>query len=320
MLLAVGWAVFMLCAYPGVLDEVALAQIREVRLGSLSDVGAPLLGMFWCGAEHVIAGPFLLACVQGALVLGGVYGLLRQQLAPRPAAIAAGVILVFPPVLAATMVITRDAMMCGFLLVGAVALVDDGPRTRWLGVVACVLATAMRLEAIAATLPLVVLLVRARPAGIARYAIAAAVWIAISGAGVGLDAALTERNVAGSYVFAPGEAELGTEIPVLVHDLAQFPALKELGIGARPSKLQARVSAVMRGVAEHTPLYRPFMYLALALALLPFCRRDRLTTALLLSGIALGVLVLPGLPSAWPVLVAGVVAVIVTARRMRQPS
>lgn len=304
-----------MCAFPGALDEIAFAQLREGRTWEISDRAAPAMAALWGLAEQLVLGPFVLLLLQSVLVLVGCYGLLRRALSPYAAAIVASVILLMPPVLAATMLIDGGRVMAGLLAVGTLGLLHGSVRVRVLGLVACALAVAFRLEAIAATLPLVVLLFDAGRRGVARYALAFAAWLAVSGAGLAIDAGLTRHEVDASYELALDEADPEAELPFVAHDVAKYHQFREVGLGTGSSRLQDYVRDGMRFLGRNTALFRPFVFVVLSLLLLPFCRRQHDICALLASGIALGLVVLPGPPSVWPVICACLAVPMLVARR-----
>ena len=58
-----------------------------------------------------------------------------------------------------------------------------------------------------------------------------------------------------------------------------------LHVDASSGRVQAALGHAIGWLAEHTPLFRPYVYFVLALVLLWFARRDRLVRALLASGL-----------------------------------
>lgn len=97
----------------------------------------------------------------------------------------------------------------------------------------------------------------------------------------------------------------------------------QLGLSTGWSSLQRVLSRVMVWTWTHTPLFTPWIYLALSLLLLPLAFRQRDTLALLLSGVAFEATLLPGAPSSdyryshWMVICTLLAAVVVIARRSR---
>jgi hypothetical protein len=132
--------------------------------------------------------PMLLACSIPFLL--AMRSLLADRLSPRTAAIAAVLLLWFPPIGTVEAAVYKDSVMAGFVAVGAAMLVAD--RRTW-GLLAIGIGTAMRYNAIAATLPIVVLLYRPGSlAGWRRYVAAASVYVVVSGAAFAVDAALAD--------------------------------------------------------------------------------------------------------------------------------
>jgi hypothetical protein len=95
--------------------------------------------------------------------------------------------------------------MAGFLMLGIGALFDARRWVRIAGLAALFAGIAVRYNGFAATLPIVVLLfeVRLGVAGLRRYAIAAAAWLAVTLAAFGLNAAITDQKM---YVWHAGLA------------------------------------------------------------------------------------------------------------------
>jgi len=96
------------------------------------------------------------------------------------------------------------------------------------------------------------------------------------------------------------------------------------GTGTRWSALQLALTRVLTAVWKGTPLFKPWIYLALALLLLPLALRQRDAFALLASGIALEatLVVLAPTPdyrySHWMVVATCIAIVVLVARRYRQ--
>jgi len=96
------------------------------------------------------------------------------------------------------------------------------------------------------------------------------------------------------------------------------------GTGTRWSGLQMLLTRVLTAVWKGTPLFKPWIYLALALLLLPLALRQRDVFALLASGIALEatLVVLAPTPdyrySHWMVVATCIAIVVLVARRYRQ--
>jgi hypothetical protein len=196
-IVVVGWLVFVQCAYPGLMSIDSFDQLGEARAWFFTDSHPPAMAAVWGVLDRIIHGPFLMLLLQSIAFAIGLYLVLRRALAERAAAVWSVVILLYPPVAAVMAVVWKDCQMAGFLMLGAGALLDDRRNVRVAGLFALFVATAMRYNAPAATLPLVVLLFEWRPTRtrIARYAIAVAAWIAITGAAFGVNALLTDREM-----------------------------------------------------------------------------------------------------------------------------
>jgi hypothetical protein len=389
----IGWVVVVAYAYPGILAYDSLDQLREAREHFYTDGHPPAMAAMWSAIDRICPGPFGMLAIQTSCFLAGLYRVLQRALRSHAAAIASSAIAVFPPILAPMAVVWTDAQMAGFLMLGLGLLFERRRSARLLGLASLSLATAMRYNTLAATLPLVVLLfewpVRGR---IARYAIAFGAWLAITAAAFGFNRAVVDRqmyywhssiavmdivgtlahvdddlpdaelrdDLAGteilvdrdihaairkhyvSYSFETlvvGEGHLwilplhrgdlpipeprrdaiagawrtvvfGHPVAFVRHRLTTFAEvlglssignanlvvahraqdrrqLAELGLPteyyAAQDWLERRVLQIARG----TPLFRPYVYLAIALCLLALCRGHRDAFAILLSGLAL---------------------------------
>ena len=53
-----------------------------------------------------------------------------------------------------------------------------------------------------------------------------------------------------------------------------------------PSRLQSHAAVILGDLSSETMLFRPYVYLAIAILLLVLCCRDRVTLMLLVSGLA----------------------------------
>src|SRR5437588_4674599 len=98
-ILAIGFACFLLYAFPGYMSSDSVVQLVEARSGVRTDLHPPLMAFEWGLLDAIVAGPVLMLCLQGLLGLVGLYTLLRRVVSPRAAAVTASVVLLFPPVL-----------------------------------------------------------------------------------------------------------------------------------------------------------------------------------------------------------------------------
>jgi hypothetical protein len=181
-LLGIGWLGLMLYAYPGFLSADSVVQLGEARSGVYGGGHPPMMSALWALTDAVIGGPFGMLAIQTTCFLIGGYLLLRRAMSDRAAAICTALLLWAPPVSAVMAVIWKDAQMAGFLLLGAGLLLS--PRRGWklagLGLLCA--ATGMRYNALAITLPLVVLLFvwSAAHRWWLRYPIAVVAWLCIT--------------------------------------------------------------------------------------------------------------------------------------------
>jgi len=236
LILGVGWALALTYAYPGMMSPDSTAQLIQARGGDLiSDWHPAIMAVMWRYVDRVVAGPLGMLLLQTGMFLFGLDALLRRALRPAAAAAIAGAILLWPPVLATMAMIWKDAQMAGFLLAGTALIVSPRRGHRVLGLGLLVVATAMRYNAAAATLPLIVLLLAEHPGRWRRYAIAGLAWLAVSAAALGINGVLTERHdhawhnslalfdIVGTinYTEAYADAEIERDLagtPLLVHD------------------------------------------------------------------------------------------------------
>lgn len=156
---AVGYVLFLVFCYPGFMSFDSGLQLEQARgLTPITNWHPPVMAILWRICDTIIAGPFLMLVLQSGCLLAGMYLILRRVMSDRAAAIAAVLILLSPPVLPAMGVIWKDSQMAGFLML-SIAMFKR--RTRVSLVAGCVLvwlATAQRHNALAATLPILLLL------------------------------------------------------------------------------------------------------------------------------------------------------------------
>lgn len=196
VIVATGWLVGLVYAYPGLVTMDSMDQLSEARAGFYTDGHPPAMAAMWKLVDAVISGPLGMLVLQTAAFVTGTYLLLRRALSPRRAAIAAVLLYWFPPILAPMAVIWKDCIMAGFFLLGAALVLE--PKRGWkiAGLGAFLIATAVRYNAPAATLPLIAFLF-AWPglAGWRRYAVAAGAWLAITALSFGINSFLTDRKM-----------------------------------------------------------------------------------------------------------------------------
>ncbi len=399
IVLLLGWIVFLVCAFPGVMTWDSFSQLGEARSGIYSDGHPPVMAMLWSVLDRLTPGPFGMLVVQSWAFLLGTYFIVARVMRPSRAALTAVAILLFPPVLTPMMVIWKDCLMAGALLLGVAGLLDDRRGVRFAGLAALMLATLLRHNAPAATLPLIVLLLAREHAPgwgarLRRTGIAIGVALVITVAAFGINDALTDKrthlwhssvavmDIVGIQLLAGDLSDDewkrlldGTPLVVddhiqerarkgykafdfsslvsgfdrlfdldegrkttpaeraaiyrawraqvtrhpylyVVHRLRTFRHVLALGrrpagmvvvIRARPklaetaidnaprrwTRFQAWLDSSLFKVAMHSPLWRPFVYLLLAVALLWPARHQRDAFALLVSGVTMELALLP---------------------------
>ncbi len=388
VVLILGGLAFLAFAYPGLLTLDSVDQLTEARAGFYTDAHPPAMAALWRIADAIIAGPFLMLVLQGTTFLAGAYLVLKRALSPLAAAIAASLLLLYPPIANPMAFIWKDSLMAGLTLLGAGLVMSPCRRARVASLPVFALATAVKYNAFAATFPLIVLLFEYAPGArpLKRYAISAAAWLGITVAAMGANSILVDqpmhywhstvavadivgviayddftdeelkRDLAGTgllidrdiaehartvyatrevlklivgeqrmwdlpasgtapapeaqrdaiaaawrrFVFGHPGAYLrhrfdrfldvtgvtyksSAAVPRRVMRHSGF--LTNLGLSTETAHYQKVWSKAYRWVWEHTPLYRQWIYIVLAVVLLGFCRRHRDIAALLASGI-----------------------------------
>lgn len=180
-ILGLGWLAYLvLYAYPGYATVEAANLLLDARTGVFTDWHSPVLAEVFRVITFFVGGPPGLLFVQSGLLLFGAYGLLRRIVSDRAAAIASIGVVMFPPVLAGTAVISRDSMFVAFLVAACAAFTSSRRRMRIAGLVAATIACGSREGAWLAALPLVVggFVWRADQRRLARVGIAVGAWAA----------------------------------------------------------------------------------------------------------------------------------------------
>jgi len=387
------WVLFLLAAYPGTMSIDSFDQLREARAGFYTDSHPPAMAALWALTEHVVRGPFGMLAIQSVTLIVGLAMILWRVFRPLAAAVITSALFLYPPICAPLAVIWKDCLMAGGLVLGIALITGVGRRSRIAGLVVLMLASAIRYNAFAATLPLVVLLFEWRPGMklLHRYAIAVGAWFAITVLATGLDGVLADRQmhfwassfalvditgtvamtddtlpdselgpllaptqieVASDYQaalrshYTPGDfvkligpppalwnVELGGDVPapeaqrdaithawwtlvsghpggylkyrydslaevlgmrasfrgttVLPRHWQRQTALDAFGIPRTDPPLAKTAESIAQLVGRRTPLFRPWFYALLALALLWWARRHREVLAILLSGLVM---------------------------------
>jgi hypothetical protein len=256
-ILACGLAGFAYYSFPGLMTIDSCDQLVEARAGVYSDAHPPAMAALWRWVDMLHRGPLGMLLLQGAAFLVGVFLILRRVMRPPLAAAVAALVLVSPPVLPTMAVVWKDCLMAGFLLLGVGLVLDERRSWRIAGLVAITFATAVRYNAPAATLPLVVLLfVIAAPGGgrgatLRRYGIAAGAWVAATVVAFGCNRALTDR----SLDYWTSSAGVGDIVGTLSHVDRTIPddEMRALLDGV-PLTVTENIHARMR------TLYRPWNF------------------------------------------------------------
>ncbi len=197
VILLAGWLGLLVYAFPGHMSFDSAAQLIESRGGVYTDAHPPAMAALWRASEMLLTGPLGILLLQTSTFLVGMYLLLARRMSPRAAAVTATLVLWFPPVANAMATIWKDSIMAGFLMLGTALLVDERRRVRIGGLACLAAATAMRHNALAMTLPLVVLLFVWTPGQVwwKRYVIGFGVWLAVTASAQLVNRALTERQL-----------------------------------------------------------------------------------------------------------------------------
>jgi hypothetical protein len=192
----VAWSWFIVYSYPGLVTWDGVLQLGEARHGVYSDDLPALYIAIWHLVDRIVPGPGGMLVLQSTILVVGLVGLFRRVLEPLGASIAASAVLLFPPVMVPMTAVWTDSFMAALLVAGTAALLSDRRGLNVAGAAAMLVATATRYNAAAATL-VPMLVVDWRPAwrGIRRYALAAAVWIAVTAAAFAADGALNDKQM-----------------------------------------------------------------------------------------------------------------------------
>ncbi len=191
-ILVAAFVAFLIYAFPGFIGWDSEASLVQSRSGHYTDAHPPIIALLWRLTELFIAGPIGMLLIQAATLLGGLYLIFSRELRPKAAAVAAAAVFLFPPISGVTALIDKDALMAGFVVLGIGLALHQRVK---LAMVAFVLGTAMRWNALAATLAPVLWLVELGGAStIRRYARAAIAWVVITAAALAINTAITDRR------------------------------------------------------------------------------------------------------------------------------
>lgn len=195
--LAIGWCVLLVYAFPGQMTQDSFDNLREARSGVYSDAHPPMINLVWKVCDTLISGPFGMFVLQTTLFLAGLYAIMRLAFAPRRAAWLATAIFLFPPISVTMAVIWKDCIMAACLAMGTIGLMSERRSRKVLGLFAMFVATGVRYNSFGATLPLVILLFQWFPAwrGVRRYALATVVWFGTTFGAFAANAAITDHQL-----------------------------------------------------------------------------------------------------------------------------
>ena len=205
VILVTGWVLFLVYAFPGFMSYDSTYQLSQARhLEPVTDWHPPLMTMIWRNTDRLISGPFPMLAIQSLSFLFATYVVMRHVVSHRAAAIVAAVMLLLPQNQIVLAVIWKDSQMAGYLMASVACLLSTKRPWRIAGLVFLFLATAMRYNAAAATLPMVILLwdTSDRP-WLRRWAVATGLWIGITVLALLVNAAFVEQK---SYPFQIGSA------------------------------------------------------------------------------------------------------------------
>jgi hypothetical protein len=199
-ILIAGWIAFLMYAYPGYLKTDGADMLADSRVGEFTDWHSPMMTEVWRIVGRVISGPAGMLFLQSLLLLAGSYQLLRRAMSDRAAAIAAVCVLVSPPIIATTALVSAEAQLASFVIAGAAALASPQLRIRLLGLGAMFVACGMREGAALAAVPIILASFRwcDDAPRLQRLALAAAASVIVVGAACGANRVLvdfeTDRN------------------------------------------------------------------------------------------------------------------------------
>ena len=239
-ILVAAFAVFAIYAFPGFIGWDTEAHLLQSRAGVYTDAHPPIIPALWRVVELVLAGPLGMLLIQAGSLLAGLDRTFRRMLAPRAAAIAAACVFVFPPVAGVTALVIKDALMAGFLVLGTAAL----PDRPWRGLAWLAIASTMRWNALAATLPIIAVLLPVAGSRLRRLAIVAAAWLAITAASFAVNSALADRHVHAWYGTHAYMDIAGTLRWVDADDAQIADLLDGVPLAGRGEHLRARVDAL----------------------------------------------------------------------------
>jgi hypothetical protein len=186
-----GWIVFLLYAWPGYLETDGAEQLAVAasRGGRFDDWHAVVMTEVWRMVGRVVAGPAGMLVLQSALLVWGAFAIVRRVTSERTAAWCAVGVLLFPPLISTTGLVSAEAQLAGFFVAGIAGLLSPRRAHRLLGLGALVLGVGMRDGVALAALPIVLGLWPWR-----RRPLAVIAWLAIALAAFGLERACVNKH------------------------------------------------------------------------------------------------------------------------------
>jgi hypothetical protein len=220
-ILAGGWVVFLLYAWPGYLMTDGAEQLAAAasRKGRFDDWHAVVMTEVWRMIGRLIAGPAGMLVLQSGLLLFGTYAIVRHLASERTAAWTAVAILLFPPLVTTTGLVSAEAQLAGFFAAGAAGLMSPRRNRRLLGLGALLLGIGMRDGVALAALPIVLGLFAWGDVSVwRRRGLAIAAWIAITLGAFGL-----ERLLVNKHTFQPEERLAVNDIVNILRNAPPIP-------------------------------------------------------------------------------------------------
>jgi hypothetical protein len=249
VILVGGWVWFLIYAFPGYMSFDSTWQLAQARhVVPINDWQPPMMALIWRWGDAVFAGPFPMLVLQSTLFLVGTNALLRRVMSRRAAAIAAVALLLAPPNIVVVAVIWKDSQMAGFLVAGIAGLFSTQRRWRIAGYVCLFLATGVRYNAAAGTLPII--LAQFGATGTVRrwrrIALAGAAWLGITALAFAGNALLVEEY---QHVWQVGAAPVDIAGIINYADASNAQVLDETaGVPwhGDTAQLQARIQRTYR--------------------------------------------------------------------------
>jgi hypothetical protein len=200
--------VLLVYAWPGYVTQDSLEQYDQARNHHYNNWHPPAMAALWTVVDKVVTGTAGMLLLQCACFVAGTFLILRRMMSDRTAAIVTSLVLVFPPVLSTMACIWKDSQMAGFLLLGIGLLVGGKRWQLVLGAVILLFASAMRFNAAAATLPVLVVLFHWKHGHVwwKRLGLACVVWVFTVSSSFAINKLLTrEERHAWHLSIAPGD-------------------------------------------------------------------------------------------------------------------